>query len=221
MTAATIERPSRTVLLVETDRYTLNQLPRILSDRLPQVTIDICSSAEQLSRILPNASYDTVAVCPVLMGDYRVVQHRISQHLLVPMIVTAGRDDLPIAETALKDEAFDLITKPIVPHEAVNTVRLALWHSQLLRLLASKERAVSRFHEHMRLFPHAVRMEQEFAGKMAAYERTIRAVSASMQRLLNADEEESAFDIAVLLAHLMKQQALNRLFHLYEEGPSQ
>ncbi len=221
MTATTIERPSPTVLLAETDRYTLNHLPRILSDRLPHVTIDICSSAEQLSRMLPHASYDTVAVCPVLMQDYLALQHKISQHLLVPLIVTAGRDDLPMAKTALKDEAFDLITKPIVPDEATKTVRLALWHNQLLRLLASKERAVSRFHEHMKLFPHDVKMEQEFVGKMAAYERTIRAVSASMQRLLNAVEEESAFDIAVLLAHLTKQRALNRLFHLCEEGPSQ
>lgn len=221
MVAITAETSSRTVLLAETDRHTLNHLPRILSDRLPHITIDICSSAEQLSRMLPNASYDTVAVGPVLMRDYRLLQNKIRQHLLVPMIVTAGRDDLPMAETALKDEAFDLITKPIVPDEATQTIRLALWHNRLLRLLASRERAAVRFHEHMKLFPQAVRMEQEFVSKMATYDRTIRAVSTSMQQLLSTAEEESAFDMAALVVHLTKQRALNRLFQLREEGLSQ
>jgi len=142
-------------------------------------------------------------------------------HLLVPLIVTASRDDVSIAETALKHEAFDLITKPIVPQEAAETVRVALWHNQLLRLLASKERATSRFHDHMKLFPHAVRMEQEFASKMAAYERTFRALSSSMHQLLTTQEEQSAFDLAALVMHLTKQQAWDRLSNLCNEGSSQ
>jgi hypothetical protein len=58
-------------------------------------------------------------------------------------------------------------------------------------------------------------------ARMAPYERTIRARTASMQQLLSADLEQAPFDTAALVVPLAKQGALNRLFHLCEEGVSQ
>ncbi len=217
---ASFERPSRTLLLAETDRYALDRLTRILCERIPDISIDICPSAELLCQTLKNASYDTVVMSPALMRDYFTLQQRSVQHLLAPMIVTAFEEECPMAETSLKAEAFDLIVKPIVPFQAVQTVNVALWQNKFLRLLASKERAAVRFQEHMKAFPHAVKMQQEFVTKMAAYERTIRALSASMRQLLNIEEEQSAFDIAALVARLTKQRALNRLFNLCKQGPT-
>ena len=216
-----IKRPSRTVLLAETDQHTLNRLPCILSEHLPHVGIDICPSSDQLPRMLKHASYDTVAMSPALLQEYRVLPHNSGHSLRVPIIVTAGRDDRSMAESALKDEAFDVIVKPIVPQEAVQTVRLALWHNQLVRLLASKERAAFRFHAHMKMFPHAVTMEQEFVGKMAAYERTIGALSTSMQWLLNTEEERSAYDMAAVVEQHTRQRALDRLLNLCKDDPTQ
>jgi hypothetical protein len=87
--------------------------------------------------------------------------------------VTAGVEDRMLASKYLEKDAFDLIVKPIVAHEAAETVRLALWQNKLLQLLASRERARSRFQEHMKFFPHARQMEEEFASKNAVYEWTI------------------------------------------------
>ena len=217
MENSTVERPSRTVLLAETDPHILNRLPRILFEHLPHVGIDICRSSDQFPRMLKQASYDTVAMSPVLLREYRVLSHT----LRVPMIVTASRDDRSMAESALQGGAFDLIVKPIVPQEAIHTARLALWHNQLGRLLASQERAAFRFHAHMKLFPHAMTMEREFVSKMAAYERTIGALSTSMPWLLNTEEERAAFDMAAVVEQLTKQRALDRLLHLCKDGVTQ
>jgi hypothetical protein len=67
MVSITPETASRTVLLAETDPHTLNQLPRILSDRLPQVTIDASTSSDA-NEHLDNIRKFSV-VCP-LAGLY-------------------------------------------------------------------------------------------------------------------------------------------------------
>ena len=61
-------------------------------------------------------------------------------------------------------------------------------------------------------------MEQDFIDKMAAYERTIGALSTSMQWLLNTEEERSAYDMAAVVGQHTKQRALDRLWNLCKEG---
>lgn len=220
MEASPVERPSRTVLLADTDQHILYRLPRLLFEHFPHVGIDICSSADQLPRMLKHASYDTVAVSRALLREYRILPYKTGHDALVPLIVTVSRDDRSMAESALRGEAFDVIVKPIVPQEAVQTVSLALWHNQLVRLLASKERAAFRFHAHMKMFPHAVTTEQDFIDKMAAYERTIGALSTSMPWLLNT-EEGSAYGMAAVVEQHTRQRALNRLLQMCKDGSTQ
>lgn len=100
--------------------------------------------------------------------------------LLPPLLVTASRAQCAEAEEALHTKAFDLIVKPIIPVEAAHTVQLALWQNRLLRLLTAKDQAISRFREHMALFPHAPQVEVNFTSKMAAFDRTLQALQASL-----------------------------------------
>jgi hypothetical protein len=135
--------------------------------------------------------------------------------------VTAGQEDRTWAATVLEGDAFDLIAKPIVADQAVQTVRLALWHHAFLRLLASRERAVTRFQQHMAAFPHAQKAEAEFISKLTAYERTFQALTASMRLLLNIEDERSLFDMAASVESFTRKLALKRLFNMCPEGPTQ
>jgi DNA-binding response OmpR family regulator len=209
------------VFLAETDPRTLDLLPRILSEHLPSVDIDICTSGEALARKLSAASYDTVAISPGLLREYRRLRPQKPYHLIAPILVTASQEERALASMALEEDAFDLIVKPIVPHEAVQSVRLALWQNRLLRLLASNERASARFREHMAAFPHARTAEAEFMSKRAAYERTYQALTSSMRLLLNIEEEQSVFDMAASVESLTKKQAIKRLFNMPLDGPTQ
>lgn len=212
--------PAQTVLIAETDHRTLDILPRILPDHIPHVTIDICTSADELSRKLERSSYDTVATGSFLIHHYLTLKRKRPHQLLTPCIVTAGQEDRTWVSTALEGDAFDLIVKPIVPHQAAQTVKLALWHSGFLRLLASRERAVSRFQQHMEAFPHTLKTEEEFASKLAAYDRTFRALHSSMRLLLNIDDERSLFDMAASVESLTRKRALDRILNLCKEGPT-
>lgn len=205
-----------TVLIADTDVRTRDVLPGILSDRLPDLAIDVSASVDDLlhNRRLP--TYDTIAISPILFQDYQNLKHKAKGHLFAPLILTAGREERGLASMFLQRDAFDIIVKPIVPEQAAQAVRVALWQNKLLKLLASKEQATIRFQEHMQLFPNARQMEQEFASKMVAYEKSIRAITTSLEHLLNKEQESSLFDLAGFVEIVTKQRALERLSCLDE-----
>jgi len=213
----------QTLLIAETDLHTLASLPGVLSDAFPHVSIDVCTSAEGLGRTLQHTSYDTVAISLQLVQGYHGAMQKRPLQFLAPLLVTASPDHRRLAEVALETgNAFDVIATPIVPTEVIQSVRLALWQNRLLRLLTSKERVMSRFHEHMAAFPHARKAEAEFLSKLAAYDRTFRAIQSSMRLLVTVDDERALFQMTRAVEQLTKQQALDRLFNLCkQEGPSQ
>lgn len=213
--------PLESILIAETDPCTLVRLPQALSESIPQAQIDLCTSADDLARKLSATSYDTLALSPLLIQGYQRVRQKRPFYLLAPLLVTASSEQRPLAQAALKSDAFDLIVKPIVPPEAAHTVRLALWQSRLLRLLTSKDRAVSRFQEHMAAFPRARKAEEHFISKMAAYERTFEALRSSMRLLLNVEDEQALFDMASAVAYITRQRALDRLDTLSQDSPTQ
>ncbi len=207
-----------TVLIAETDPGIIGVLPRLVSDNIPNVEVDICISTDDLARNRRIGTYDTVAISPILFQRYRLLKYPAARHLVAPILVTASRDDCELASQCLVKETFDLIVKPIDPEQAVQTVRLALWQNKLLKLLAAKEQATSRFQEHMKVFPQARQMEVEFGAKMAAYENTLRAITTSLQHFLNSEEERSLFDLAGLVESAAKKQAFDRFLTLCPEG---
>ena len=167
-------------------------------------------SAEELSHKLDRCSYDTVALNPVFLPTYRSLRKKKDQ-LLAPLLLTVHQRDLIVAQAALEGDVFDLIVKPVIGHEAAQTMRLALWQNQLLKLLASSERAVKRFEQHMEVFPRDSKAEERFVGLLSAFDRTFQTLQASMRLLVNIEDDQSLFAIAVLVEQLARQQALDRL----------
>ncbi len=209
---------SQTVLLAETDHRTLDNLPRILFNHLPDIAIDTCTSLEQLPRNVESYSYDTVVLSPKLLHAYRALTTKRMDHLLAPLIVSVGQRDLTIAHAVLEGDAFDLIIKPIVPYDAAHTVRLALWQSKLLRLLSSKEQALSQFRQHMNTFPLDAKAEEEFSRVL---DTTCQALETSLQLMEQIKQENALFDMAAIVERRAKQRALDRLLDLCQEGPTQ
>lgn len=141
------------VLLAETDPRSVVRLPRALFESLPHLHVHTCTSADSLIHQLRQTSYETVATHPLLMDAYRCAKQKTPQQLLAPFLVTAGPEQHPLAQAALEYDAFDLIVKPIIQLEAMDTVCLELWQNRLLRLLTSTDQAASRFREHITAFP--------------------------------------------------------------------
>src|SRR5690349_15613455 len=130
-----------TVLIADIDPHTVRLLPQILSDHLPDVSIELCGSAEELCHKYTMPSCDAIVVSPIIFQGYRFLKPKWSRHVVAPLILTASLADRTSASQCLAKDAFDLIAKPIVPEEAVQIVKRALWQNKLLTLLASRQQA--------------------------------------------------------------------------------
>jgi len=211
---------SQSLLIVEPDYGTINHLSCALADHLPNVSISTCLSAEELSEKFQRVSYDTVTLNPLFLPAYRAIQKKHNQ-LLAPLLVTVSQHNLTVAQAALEGDVFDVIAHPIVPSEAVHTVRLALWQNQLLKLLASHERATARFLQHLEAFPKGGKMDGHFTQHFDAFTRTFHALQSSIELLVNIENEQMLFEIATFVEHRAKQRTLNRLLTLCKSGMTQ
>ena len=206
------------ILIGETDQHNLYLLAEVLSDHFPPVVIDTCTTVDQLTHRLESGSYDTVAVSPQLFNPHRFLKHQEWPGLCAPLLMTVCQRDLPWAHTAFAGNAFDLIVKPIVSQDAAQTVRLALWHNKLQKLLALKERAASRVRHHGKGSPDDRKAEEEF---LSMFETTYQTLKTSFRLLLNIDQKSSLREVVASVERRTRQLALDRLLNMYKEGPTQ
>ncbi len=122
---------------------------------------------------------------------------------------------------AVEDDAFDVIIKPINPDQAAQTVKLALAHTTLRRVRASRDQVVARVQEHMAACPQDLKGEEHFLTKLAIFDRTLQAWNASFKLLLDINEESYVSDMAERVEGLTRQRAFDRLLNLYTDGPTQ
>lgn len=176
--------PTGSILLAEADPRALTTLPALLAERLPNIQLEICKTVDDAVRKLRRSKVDTVITStPFLWAQESLLKDLHTLHRLVPLVLTADRSDRIRAQASLRTRGFDLITKPIEPDEAVQTVRLALWQNRLLRLLASRERMVSAFEQHMRVFPHDLKGEKLIRTTLSTIDETLAVLHRSNQRL--------------------------------------
>ena len=209
---------SNPILIAETDLAALQVLPRILSDGIPEITVDICASVGEAARKMEHTKFGAVITSAQLVyaDGQLLLKRRKEAQILMPVIVTAGSSDAELAACALRNDAFDLILKPIQPPDAVSTVRLAVWQHRFLNLLASKEKAVSLFQQHMDAYPDQ-KPTQLFDEALSAVEKTLKAVDRSLHWIKPIDND-LLFQIAVAVEEQARQRAMDRLFRLHTEG---
>ena len=212
---------SHAILLAETDHHTLDILPGILAAHIPHMAIDICTSPDELVQKLEAGSYDTIALSPLLIRSYRFFTTKRTPQLRPSLIVTVSREDQILPYEAVEGDAFDVIIKPINPDQAAQTVKLALAHTTLRRVRASRDRVVARFQEHMAAYPQDLMGEEQFLTKLAIFDRTLQALNVSIKLVLNIDEESYVSDMAERVEGLTRQRAFDRLLNLYTDGPTQ
>jgi DNA-binding NtrC family response regulator len=81
----------------------------------------------------------------------------------VPLVITAAPSDHGLASRALNEGAFDLIMTPLKADEVVRTIRLALWHGKLLRLIQRNEASIDKYREHVSAYPDKTSLTPEFS----------------------------------------------------------
>lgn len=209
-----------TVLIAETEPRTLEVLPQLLADHLEEVTIDLCRSAEELCHKPGLSTYDTMVVSPIILQGFKLLKPKWARHVASPVLVTANSLDRISASQCLAKEAFDLIVKPLVPKEAVQSVRRALWQNKLLTLLASRERSTAVFRQHMAAFPLDGKPDAQYVKERETFAKTFQAIQDSERVFLSSDEDQSLINFAGWVVNFTKERALERLLSLCQDGTS-
>ncbi len=146
------------ILLADTDPALLENLPYFISSDLPGIALTVCTSAQQTAERLSRSKYSTViAASGLIQEECSVILHqKRTRHVLVPLIIIAtGHMDCEPARSALLQwGAFDVITRPVDPAEALASIRIALWQAKFLGLLTQRKRIASQFQSHLAVYPH-------------------------------------------------------------------
>jgi len=215
MMEATEPIRSSPILIAETNSHLRDTLSYVLRTGLPHVHVDVCGTQAQALQRLQELRYRTVVSSVHLTGaDASFVKRNRAFQPDVPLIITAGAADKEPASRALDAGAFDLILDPLEPKQIVDTIRLALWHNQLLRLLQTKEKTVERYRQHMKAFPGDQGNTSRFEVSLRLMERTISAVGQSFDLVRKLE----AAGLVTQIEAQTRAHALERLSALCREG---
>lgn len=211
----TISAPqSARLLLVQPDTSAALSFIPLFDDRYLKVEYELSTSHQHAVRKLfrSPAPYHMV-VCDAQLADTHnllLLTHNRTFHPSVPFIVTAREAEHRSVRRALEEGAIDFIQAPLEQEQAVKTIRRALWHNWLRKLIAQKETTTAKYREHLaKGYPHDQRMED-------AYRRACEIVETSLAIMERSgvwveETGSSLSDIATGLEIQTRTQALIRL----------
>ena len=128
----------------------------------------------------------------------------------MPVVITAAASDKQAARQALEFGAFDLITRPVHPNQAIDTISLALWQNKLSAIIASKEKAIERYRQHFAVYPADKKMKETFRKSLFLVQKTIS--SSYPKTIQQIEETMMCFNhLAATVEKEARNRALERL----------
>jgi DNA-binding NtrC family response regulator len=187
------------ILIAENNVATVKSLIGTFRDRRLHVEYDVCTSHDhvvlKLFRSPPPYQLVISNARLAQVDDFFLLKHNKNHQPFVPFVITSGASDTESSRRALQEGAFDLIPTPPHHEQTVNTIRLALWHNKLKVLIASRDEALDRYHQHIADYP-GNRTSEAFQiiltsieQTLSAYERTIRGMEGSVNCLTDLAED--------------------------------
>ncbi len=181
------------VLLVEDDAALRDATAQTLE--LADLSVSPFSRAEPALGELGRGIGDVVVTDVRMPGldGFAMLERALAIDPEVPVILITGHGDVPMAVAALKQGAFDFLTKPFSADHLVATIRRALERRDLIR-------------ENRRLRAVAEAGETDspligISASMAKVRRTIEQLAAADVDVLIEGETGTGKDLAALLLH--------------------
>ncbi|HKT34101.1 MAG TPA: response regulator [Nitrospira sp.] len=197
------------ILIAENNFSTVDSLIRTFRDRRLELDYDVCSSHNHaVTKIFHFPPHYQMVISNVHLAevkDFLLIKHNRNMQPFVPFVVTVSGSETESSRRALEEGAFDFITTPLESEETVATIRLALWQSRLLTLIASNERATEKYREHMAAYPFGNDMDDHFKKTLSAIQQSILSYHQSLLQV------EGFADLATEVKARARKRALERL----------
>ena len=199
------------ILIADPDPALLHNFSLFTSSDLPGVKFSMCTSAQQTVEQLSRSTYSTlIAASRLIQGESPVIlNQKRKRHALVPLILTAAREDRePARDALLHRGAFDVITKPVDQTDALASIQIALWQARFLTLLTQQEPVVFQLQRHLAIYP----------GGMGWISERVHDTQMRVHEHMNTVGNTVDHHLTILLVDLagsveewILEQAMNRL----------
>jgi len=195
------------ILMAENHFSTMESLIQTLGDRRFHLDFDVCTSHHSAVRKLLASPYQLIisGVHLAELDDFLLLKRIQALEVFVPLVITATTGDKASARRLLEQGAFDLITTPLEHEQTVDTIRLALWHNKLQAIIASRDKALEKYRQHIDNYP-GKRTDEAFQTILILIEQTVSAHDRTIDRI-----ETSIKCLANLGKEQAREQALRRL----------
>ena len=185
----------------------VESLIQTFADRRLHLDFDVCTSHHTALHKLLAFPYHLIISDVQLaeFDDFLLLKRTKALETFVPLVITATTGNKASARRLLEQGAFDLITTPLEHEQTVDTIRLALWHNKLQAIIASRDKALEKYRQHIDNYP-GKRTDEAFQTililieqTVSAHDRTIGRIETSIKCLANLGKEQA------------REQALRRL----------
>jgi DNA-binding NtrC family response regulator len=190
---------------------TIESLMDTIHDRRLNVDFDLCTSHSSAVQKMSTSPYQLIisGVHLAELDDFLLLKSTQSLKPRVPLVITADAQNNDSARRVLQQGAFDLIPTPLEPVRTAHTIRVALWYNKFKALLASRERALENYRQHIDDYPGELTVNEEFQRALLVVEKAVFAAEQSFHR---TEESMVCFsDFATRLEHQARARALERL----------
>jgi DNA-binding NtrC family response regulator len=142
------ERP---IMLIDDDPSLLEALPPLLQRRLPDVPIEVVSSASAALSQLAMRRYGAIMsdVRMPVMDGWQLLQTVTAQYPDTPVLLMSAYLDPPDVLHALSAGAYDVILKPLSPTFLAERIRQALIIHRCLRRIKARQLLIARARRQM------------------------------------------------------------------------
>jgi DNA-binding NtrC family response regulator len=204
------------ILIADKDFSTLESLTNTFRDRRLDIDFHLCTSHNSAGLKLFRSSYDLIISAAHLaeIDNFYLLRHNQTLQPHVPLLVTAGASDKEAARRVLIRGAFDVITTPLDHEQTVTTIRLGLWHNQLMTLISCREKAVEKYRQHLLACPYRQEMDAIFLETLSAIEKSITAFQLATLKT------EGFAELAMTVKKQVRERALRSLDTLLESSTS-
>ncbi|HKR78289.1 MAG TPA: response regulator [Nitrospira sp.] len=188
------------MLLAEIHPKLLNSLFQTLNDTIPDLTIDVCTSSDQVRSKLVSRPYQMIIANANLavMDGGSLLKYYQSSGSHAPFLVSIRSSEQALARQAVEAGAFDVLLNPIDVNQIEKIVRPALWLYQLRVTIHLRQERIRQYKERLAassiISPaHRQNLKQNYLDIEEAYracQRSIDQIEVSLRYL-----ENSALDI--------------------------
>jgi len=205
--------PRPRILIAENNTATVDSLIQNIQNSWLDLDCDVCTSHDgaviKLFRSPPPYQLVISSVHLAEMDDFLLIKHNRFLQPNVPFVITTETAELKSSRRALEIGAFDLIATPLEPKQTVETIRLALWHSKFKALIASRNKMLEKYCQHITDCPRDWKESEPFQRALSSLERTISFTEQTLQRIEESMVHFSNF--ATNAAYYARKRASERL----------